>query len=126
MTSADLLYFYAMPSATSDLGRRTVLTAEFLNDDPEKLGAIARGLLVHNYQVRVRGLELPPERMSHMQTASAERILDNVVDLDPRPLTIERPFEHRMAGCCRHFALLHCVRLRQLLRAKSVDRPLGG
>lgn len=112
MTTADLLRFYATPSATSAIGRNAVLTAELRTYDPERLGEIVRGLLVHNYQVMVRGLKLPPERMSHMQTAGAGRILDNVVDLDPRPLTIQRSFEHRMVGFCYHFALLHCALLR--------------
>lgn len=111
VTTVDLLRFYTTPAATSALGRRAVLATE-LTRDPEALGAIVRGLLVHNYQATVRGLELPPERWSHMQTVGAERILDNVVGLDPRPLTVERPIERRMVGFCYHFALLHCALLR--------------
>lgn len=84
-----------------------------LPTDPDGLGAVVRGLLVHNYQAQVLGLELPPERMADMQTVGAEGILDNVVRLDPGPLTAERPVERRMVGFCYHFALLHCALLRQ-------------
>lgn len=67
-----------------------------------------RGLLVHNFTAKVRGLPLPAERMAHMQTVGAEAILDNVISLDPAPLGTER----RMVGFCYHFALLHCALLR--------------
>lgn len=109
MATSELLRFYGTPTATSDLGRKSVLTAE-LPGDPDGLGGIVRGVLVHNFQVL--GLELPPERLSDMQTVGAERILDNVVRLDPSPLAVERPLQRRMVGFCYHFALLHCALLR--------------
>ncbi|MGP8009286.1 MAG: transglutaminase-like domain-containing protein [Acidimicrobiales bacterium] len=111
MGTSELLRYYAASTATSDLGHNRALAAE-LPRDTEALGEIVRGLLVHNYKAKVRGLELTPERMSQMRTASAERILDNVVRLDSRPLAIERPLEQQMVGFCYHFALLHCALLR--------------
>ncbi|MGH9046733.1 MAG: transglutaminase-like domain-containing protein [Acidimicrobiales bacterium] len=111
MGTSELLRFYETPTEASDLGRRAALAAD-LPSDPRELGEVVRGLLVHNYQVKVRGLELPAERMTHMQTVGAERILDNVVGLDASPLAVERPPERRMVGFCYHFALLHCALLR--------------
>lgn len=111
MATSELLRFYETPTETTDLGRRTALAAE-LPSDPQELGEVVRGLLVHNYQVKVRGLKLPAERMSHMETVGAERILDNVIGLDASPLAVERPLERRMVGFCYHFALLHCALLR--------------
>jgi Transglutaminase-like superfamily len=112
VTTSELLRFYRTPTATSDLGQKSVLATE-LPTDPDGLGAVVRGVLVHNFHAKVLGLELPPERMSQMQTACAERILDNVVGLDPSPLAVERPPQRRMVGFCYHFALLHCALLRQ-------------
>jgi hypothetical protein len=111
LSTNELLRYYASSTATSDLGHHRPLSNELPRDSGE-LGGIVRGLLVHNFQAKVRGLELPPDRMSHMQTVGAERILDNVIQLDPRPLTIARPLERRMVGFCYHFALLHCALLR--------------
>jgi hypothetical protein len=71
-----------------------------------------RGLLVHNFAAKMQGLQLPAERMSHMQTVGAEAILDNVFSLDPSPLDLQRPAGRRMVGFCYHFALLHCALLR--------------
>jgi hypothetical protein len=107
----EITRFYRQPSPTSDLGRHAGLLPG-LPADPEALGAIVRGLLVHNFDAKMRGLEFPPERMAHMQTVGAEAILDNVLSLDPAPLGVERPVERRMVGFCYHFALLHCALLR--------------
>ena len=108
---SEMTLFYRHPSPTSDLGRHADLLPG-LPADPEALGAIVRGLLVHNYAAKAQGLAFPAERMAHMQTVGAEAILDNVLGLDPAPLGIERPVEQRMVGFCYHFALLHCALLR--------------
>ena len=108
---SEITRFYRQPSPTSDLGRHADLSPG-LPADPEALGAIVRGLLVHNFTAKVQGLAFPAERMAHMQTVGAEAILDNVLSLDPAPLGIERPAERRMVGFCYHFALLHCALLR--------------
>jgi hypothetical protein len=107
----EITDFYRRPSPTSDLGRHRELVRGF-SVDPGALGAIVRGLLVHNFVAKIRGLGLTEERMSQMQTVGAEAILDNVISLDPSPLDLERPAERRMVGFCYHFALLHCALLR--------------
>jgi hypothetical protein len=108
---SEIARFYRQPSPTSDLGRHVGLSLG-LPADPEELGSIVRGLLVHNSTVEVHGLPLPAGRMSHMQTVGAEAIVDNVLSLDPALLGVERPVERRMVGFCYHFALLHCALLR--------------
>jgi hypothetical protein len=108
---SEMTYFYRQPSPTSDLGRHADLLTS-LPADPEALGAMVRGLLVHNLAAQVQGLAFPAERMAHMQTVGAEAIVDNVLSLDPAPLGVGRPAERRMVGFCYHFALLHCALLR--------------
>ena len=108
---SEITEFYRRPSPTSDLGRHRVLVPG-LPADPGALSTIVRGLLVHNFAAKIRGLQLPAERMSHMQAVGAEAILDNVIRLDPSPLDLKRPAVRRMVGFCYHFALLHCALLR--------------
>lgn len=103
--------FYRLPGPTSDLGHRREL-ATGLPADAEMLGAIVRGLLIHNLEAKIRGLQFSDDRMSHMQTIGAEAILDNVISLDPSPLDLKRPADRRMVGFCYHFALLQCALLR--------------
>jgi len=108
---SDVTEFYLEPSATSGLGRHAALAGD-LPTDPEGLGGVVRGLLVHNFAAKARGLSFPAERMAHTQTVGAEAILDNVFGLDRAPITIPRPAQRRMVGFCYHFALLHCALLR--------------
>jgi len=108
---SEITDFYRQPGHTSDLGRHRELALS-LPADVGALGTIVRGLLVHNFAAKMRGLQFPAERMSHMQTVGAEAILDNVFSLDRSPLDLKRPVERRMVGFCYHFALLHCALLR--------------
>jgi hypothetical protein len=108
---SEITDFYRRPSPTSDLGRHRELVLG-LPTDAEALGTIVRGLLIHNFVAKIRGLQFSPERRSSMETVGAEAILDNVMNLDPSPLDFKRPAERRMVGFCYHFALLHCALLR--------------
>jgi hypothetical protein len=108
---SEITDFYRQPSPTSDLGRHRELGLG-LPADAEALGTIVRGLLIHNFVAKIRGLEFSAERMSSMESVGAEAILDNVLSLDPSPLDFKRPVEQRMVGFCYHFALLHCALLR--------------
>ncbi|GAA1641990.1 transglutaminase-like domain-containing protein [Actinoplanes couchii] len=107
----ELIDFYLQPSVTSDLGRHRELLAG-LPDEPEALGRVVRGLLIHDYTVKVEGLPFSDDRWAHLQTVGAEAILDNVLGIDAAPLGQERAAERRMVGFCYHFALLHCALLR--------------
>jgi len=108
---SEITDFYRRPSPTSDLGRYRELGYD-LPASAEALGTVVRGLLIHNFTAKSRGLQLSADRMSHMETVGAEAILDNVISLDPSPLDSRRPAERRMVGFCYHFALLHCALLR--------------
>jgi len=108
---SDITDFYRRPGPTSDLGRHRPLISGF-PAEAGALGAIVRGMLIHNFTAKTQGLPLSAERLAHMQTVGAEGILDNVMSLDPGPLDVERPAGRRMVGFCYHFALLHCALLR--------------
>ena len=108
---SEITDFYRQHGLTSDLGRHGDLVPG-LPPEAEALSAIVRGLLIHNFAAKLRGLRFSAERMSHMQTVGAEAIVDNVISLDRGPLHLTRPAERRMVGFCYHFALLHCALLR--------------
>jgi Transglutaminase-like superfamily len=108
---SEITDFYRRPSPTSDLGRHRELLLD-LPAEADALGTIVRGLLIHNFAAKSRGLQFSADRISHMETVGAEAILDNVMSLDPSPLDFKRPAERRMVGFCYHFALLHCALLR--------------
>ncbi len=108
---SDITDFYRQPSPTSDLGRYREVALD-LPADTDALGTIVRGLLIHNFVAKSRGLDFSADRMSHMEAVGVETILDNVISLDPSPLDLKRPAERRMVGFCYHFALLHCALLR--------------
>lgn len=98
---SEITDFYRRPGPISDLGRHRELV-HGLPADAEALGVIVRGLLVHNFAAKMQGLRFPAERMEHMQTASAEAILDKVLGLGPGPIDRERPVEWRVVGFCYH------------------------
>jgi len=108
---SEITDFYRQHGLTSGLGRHRELVPG-LPTDAEALSTIVRGLLVHNFAAKIRGLQFSAERMWHMQTVGAEAILGNVISLDPGALHLQRPAERRMVGFCYHFALLHCALLR--------------
>jgi hypothetical protein len=111
LTASSTTDFYRQPSPTSDLGRHAALVLD-LPAEAAALGTVVRGLLIHNFAAKTRGLRFSAARMSHMQTVGAAAIVDNVIKLDPSPLEVKRPVERRMVGFCYHFALLHCALLR--------------
>jgi len=105
------LSYYATSGPTTQLGEYGILVAD-LPAEPVRLGEIVRGLLLHNSVVAMRGMKLPPERMTDMKRTGAASILDGVLDLEPDALDSKRRSERRMVGFCYHFALLHCAFLR--------------
>jgi hypothetical protein len=93
---SEITGFYRQHGLTSGLGRYGELVLG-LPADAEALSTIVRGLLVHNFVAKIRGLQFPAERMSHMQTVGAEAILGNVISIDPGPLHLQR--SEAIKGC---------------------------
>jgi Transglutaminase-like superfamily len=59
---------------------------------------------------------VPNERKSESHIRPVEQMLDRILAIDNRPLTVARPPERRLVGVCRHFMVL----LLALLRAKGI------
>jgi hypothetical protein len=103
---------YSTQSAISDPGRHAALL-DGLPTDPAVLVQVVQGLVYHYVAGRFFfGHQPPAERIGEVDSRSLERILDRLVELDPRPLTQARRYEDRVVGCCRDFSLLACAVLR--------------
>jgi hypothetical protein len=66
------------------------------------------------------GVRISDERRSESHIRPVEQMLERILALDDRPLSVARPPERRLIGVCHHFMVL----LLAMLRAKHV--PVRG
>ncbi len=116
----ELLDFYAQPGPMTSAGRYASMLAELPHDVADLVG-IVQGLAIHEYVASdFYGFRIPDERRGESHIRSVEHMLERVLALDGRPLTVRRPPEKRLIGVCHHFMLL----LLAMLRAHTV--PVRG
>jgi hypothetical protein len=115
-TQEQILDFYARPAAMTSAGKHATL----LHGLPNDLGAlvqIVQGLTIHEFVASsFYGVAVPNERKNESHIRPVEQMLDRILAMDDRPLTVARPPERRLVGVCRHFMVL----LLALLRAKGI------
>jgi Transglutaminase-like superfamily len=102
---------YRNPVAMSDPGRH----ADLFDGLPKNAGALAKivqGLLIHQHIAPSYGVTLGSDQQSQSHVRAIERILDDIVTRDGRPLSAMRATNQRQVGVCRHFTLLHVAMLR--------------
>ena len=99
------------PVEMSDAGSKAALFGD-LPHDVDGLARIVQGLLIHEHIAPAYGVSLSPEQHIQAHMRGAAKILETVVEQDPRPLTQARPPGERVVGVCRHFTLLHVAMLR--------------
>ena len=116
MTRRQILDFYARPGVMTSGDAHASLLDE-LPRDVAALARIVQGLALHEYVASsLYGVTIPDKRKSETHIRPVEKMLDRLLAIDPRPLSVARPPEKRLAGVCHHFALL----LVAMLRAKAV------
>lgn len=98
--------FYATQSRMSDPGQFAYLFDD-LPADIDGLCRAVRGIYVH-YMTE----DFPSERKQEVDLRTVSAILERVIAHDDQPLTVKRPKEKRVVGCCRDAALLLCAMLR--------------
>ena len=108
MTNLD---FYRRPVALSDAGAQAPLF-KGLPSDPAALATIVQGLLMHEHVAPAYGLKLSGEQHAQAHVRPVEKMLQAIVERDPRPLSVARPSGERQVGVCRHFTLMHVAMLR--------------
>jgi hypothetical protein len=111
----DTLTYYAQPGPMTGAGRHAEALAG-LPADIAALAKIVQGLAVHQYMADAYGFDVPEARKAESHIRTAGKILDCILALDDRPLTVTRPPEKRVVGVCHHFALL----MTAMLRAKGI------
>lgn len=76
---------------------------------------VVQGVTLHQNWARLYGLDpekLPGNRHGLANLRPAADLLDRVLELDDRPLTVARPPERRLATYCRHLSVLTTAFLR--------------
>jgi hypothetical protein len=102
---------YMKPIAMSDPGRHAALF-DGLPRNPGALANTVQGLLIHQHIASAYGVTLSNDQQAQSHIRAVEKILDDVVTRDDRPLSILRAAGKRQVGVCRHFTLLHVAMLR--------------
>ena len=101
-----VLDHYANHSAFSTPGRNAALF-DVLPSDPTGVARIVQGLLIYEHVAEpFYGYPLPETRRAESHIRPMEKIIDTLLALDDRPLSVARPPEKRLVGICRHFMLL--------------------
>jgi len=82
-----------------------------------ELVRIIHGLCVYDVVAAdFYGFAIPDGRRGEIHLRPVAAMLDRILALDGRPLSVARPVDRRLAGRCRHFVLL----LVAMLRARGV------
>ena len=102
---------YMKPIAMSDPGRHAAVF-DGLPGEPGALAKTVQGLLIHQHIAPAYGVTLSRDQQSQSHVRAVEKILDDIVTRDARPLSVLRGASERQVGVCRHFALLHVAMLR--------------
>lgn len=101
---------YAIPGPFTTLDDVPAPVLESVADDPVGICWAAHGLVIQ--PTDAQGLSLPDDRFATNQIRPAAALVQELLALDPAPLSVSRPPELRLIGTCRHFAVLSCALLR--------------
>ena len=102
---------YSRPVAMSDPGRHAALF-DSLPHDAGALAETVQGLLIHQHIAPAYGVTLSRDQLAQSHVRAVEKILDDIITRDGRPLSAARAANERQVGVCRHFTLLHVAMLR--------------
>jgi hypothetical protein len=102
---------YRSPIAMSDPGRHAALF-DGLPRDIRALAETVQGLLIHQHFAPAYGVQLNRDQQAQSHVRAIEKILDDIVTRDGRPLSAARTANERQVGVCTHFTLLHVAMLR--------------
>ena len=112
MSDAATPDYYAGHSAFTDPGAHATLIGGLPADVPA-LCRILHGLLIHEAWIERQGFDPAAFSGQSRATLPVSERLDQLLAIDPRPLTIARRGESRALATCRDFALMLCAVLRQ-------------
>ncbi len=106
----DAKRFYARPGV---LTRSEVAQFAELPNDVDALARIVQGLLIYDVVAAdFYGVDLSDDARGDIHLRRTDAIVERIFALDDRPLDAARPAARRVAGRCRHWALLMVAMLR--------------
>jgi hypothetical protein len=111
MTELAISDEYAGHSALTDPGRYAALIGGLPLDIPV-LCRTLHGLLIHEAWIERQGLNPAAFSGQSRATLPVVQRLEQLLLIDPSPLTIARPAESRALTTCRDFSLMLCAILR--------------
>ncbi|NKL04522.1 transglutaminase domain-containing protein [Rhizobium leguminosarum bv. viciae] len=104
---------YTRHSAFSAPGRHSALL-DILPSDPGGVARTPQALLIYEHAAEpFYGYRVSEARRGESHIRPMEKMLDALLALDDRPLSLARPPEKRLVGICRHYMLLSVAILRQ-------------
>ena len=115
MSTKAILDFYREPGPLTDPGKH----ADKFSALPSDVGALARivqGLAVHQYVASRYGVTVTEDRTRESHIRHVEEMIDALLAIDAKPLTVLRPADQRLVGVCHHFMLF----MTAMLRAKGI------
>lgn len=115
LRSRPVLPLYSEPGLMTSACRHAAWFGA-LPHDVATLAAVAHGLLLHEHVAPAYGVTLRDADRISVHIRRVEQLLDRMMALDDRPLTLPRPPKKRVVGSCRHFTVL----LVAMLRARGV------
>jgi hypothetical protein len=114
--SRQILEFYARPAALTSSGKHGRFFDELPSDVDQLVRAIQHLVVYDVVAADFYGFSIPEGRQSEIHIRPMEKMLDRILSLNERELTVPRPVDKRLVGRCRHFVLL----LIAILRAKGI------
>jgi hypothetical protein len=110
-TTQAILDYYTEPGPMTSAGAYAS-RLEGLPRDVAGLARVAQGVLIHEHITGPYGVTLTEEDRSSVHIRPVERILEQVLARDGRPLAAAREPVARLPGNCRHFSVLMAAMLR--------------
>ncbi|MFC9876311.1 transglutaminase domain-containing protein [Nocardia salmonicida] len=101
---------YSSPGPLTSLHGAHLEAVEPLPTGIVDVCGLAAGLVIQPNDAQAFGL--PDERFPQNQIRPVGELVDALLSLDSRPLTVRREPNHRVIGTCRHFAVISCALLR--------------
>jgi len=116
-TTGGALAYYACAGAMTTISNEHASALAALPGDIAGLVSFVQSVTLHEYVAgHLYGFQVPDERKSESHMRPTEVMLNRILALDPRPLSVARPVDKRLIGVCRHFAVL----LATVLRVKQI------
>ncbi|MDQ1709837.1 MAG: hypothetical protein QOG49_1222 [Frankiaceae bacterium] len=102
---------YTQPGRMTAAGRFAGQLGD-LPADVRRLTSVGHGLLIHEHIAGAYGVTLAPDNQATVHVRPIERILEQVVARDDRPLDVPRDADQRTGANCRHYTVFLVSALR--------------